>query len=196
MLNPDRDPRVGFRLAAPRQPFNRKQVVSRSERGAIQRQMQVPVGVFHDVVEYGDTILISASCAAPPPIVIAGVLELPVRLGNSRIVRVLAAGSSGWSTTSALSVEMLWLLPALPLATMASITANSKAKAMSPSMICGFSHGFFGTSRHGSGLPLASRSLKPALTRSGSPMSSSSSGCSRQKRSKSVVPLIGSLPER
>ncbi len=46
------------------------------------------------------SILRSASCEPPPPpITTDGLSEPPARLGSSRIVRVLVAGSSGCSDT-------------------------------------------------------------------------------------------------
>ena len=65
--------------------------------------------------------------------------------------------------------------------------ANPTAAAASPIVSCGRSQRLRVLSCHGSGLPLASRSRRPALTRSGNPNSSSTCGLSRQKRSKSVA---------
>src|SRR2546430_3527443 len=47
--------------------------------------------------ERDSSILKSASCVLPPPMVIAGVLDAPERLGRRRISRVLVAGSSARS---------------------------------------------------------------------------------------------------
>src|ERR1700722_7609550 len=91
---------------------------------------------------------------------------------------------------------MRWVLVALSLITNDSAIPKPMTTAVRPRVICGFCQKGFFASCHGSGLPLASSSRNPALTRSAKPNSSSTSGLSRQKRSNSVAPLRGRRPER
>src|ERR1700722_511088 len=91
---------------------------------------------------------------------------------------------------------MRWVLAALSLRTTESAIPNPITAAVRPRVTCGFCQKDFLASCHGSGLPLASRSRNPALTRSAKPNSSSTSGLSRQKRSNSVAPFSGRRPER
>src|SRR3984957_13793755 len=91
---------------------------------------------------------------------------------------------------------MRWVLAALSLRTTESAIPNPITAAVRPRLTCGFCQKGFLASCHGSGLPLASRSRNPALTRSAKPNSSSMSGFSRQKRSNSVAPFSGRRPER
>src|ERR1700721_2656378 len=81
---------------------------------------------------YGECVISmcsSASCAGPPPSVIAGVFEAPVRLGVGLSVVVVEAASIGCSVIDALRCAMLRLLSALALLTKASMTANKRTAA-------------------------------------------------------------------
>src|SRR5205823_14537895 len=58
--DPDRDPGVRLRIAAPVAPFDRQLVLAGTQRGAVERNAQMTVGVLRQVRDHAHAALIDA----------------------------------------------------------------------------------------------------------------------------------------